>query len=225
MNLTEKQKSFLDYLKEYVSREGGAPSLRRAAADLGVSHNAVAQLLAQLEKKGVVERQGRYSRTIRLTPPGSARPSLKSAIRPAARPDRSAGRELPIVGQITAGMPMYAQQEWDGSVIVDSRLFRGDNLFCLRIKGDSMRDAGIFDRDLVVCEPRQYAENGEVVAVLVHGEEATVKRFFLKTDCVELHPENDAYPVTRYRFNELLVQGKVVGVVRGSHPLFSAQAY
>lgn len=217
MKLTEKQKSFLDYLKEYFAREGGAPSLRRAAADLGVSHTAIAQLLAQLEKKGVVERQGRYSRTIRLTPTDS--------VRPAARQDRYAGRELPIVGQITAGMPMYAQQEWDGSVIVDSQLFRGDNLFCLRIKGDSMRDAGIFDSDLVVCEPRQYAENGEVVAVLVHGEEATVKRFFLKTDCVELHPENDAYPVTRYRFNELLVQGKVVGVVRGSHPLFSAEAY
>ena len=121
MKLTEKQKSFLDYLKEYFSREGGAPSLRRAAADLGVSHTAIAQLLAQLEKKGVVEREGRYSRTIRLTPTDS--------VRSAVRQDRYAGRELPIVGQITAGMPMYAQQEWDGSVIVDGRLFRGDNLF------------------------------------------------------------------------------------------------
>lgn len=217
MKLTEKQEGFLDYLKEYFGREGRAPSLRGAAADLGVSHTAVAQLLAQLEKKGVVEREGRYSRTIRLTSPG--------ATRPAAERDRYAGpgRELPIVGQVTAGMPMYAQQEWDGSVIVDDRLFRGDNLFCLRIKGDSMRDAGIFDGDLVICEPRQYAESGEVVAVLIHNEEATVKRFFLKTDCVELHPENDAYSIMRYRFNELLVQGKVVGVVRGSHPLFSAE--
>ncbi len=219
MKLTEKQEGFLGYLKEYFGREGRAPSLRGAAADLGVSHTAVAQLLAQLEKKGVVEREGRYSRTIRLTYPG--------AVRPAAERDRHAGpgRELPIVGQVTAGMPMYAQQEWDGSVIVDGRLFRGDNLFCLRIKGDSMRDAGIFDGDLVICEPRQYAESGEVVAVLIHNEEATVKRFFLKTDCVELHPENDAYSIMRYRFNELLVQGKVVGVVRGSHPLFSAETY
>ena len=213
MRLTEKQERFLNYLRDYVSREGQAPSLRGAAADLGVSHTAVAQLLAQLEKKGVVEREGRYSRSIRLRSPA------------ADRAKRAAGRELPIVGQVTAGMPMYAQQEWDGSVIVDGRLFRGDNLFCLRIKGDSMRDAGILDADLVICEPRQYAENGEIVAVLIHNEEATVKRFFLKSDGVELRPENDAYPVMRYRFNELLVQGKVVGVVRGSHPLFSAAPY
>ncbi|MEE4164995.1 MAG: transcriptional repressor LexA [Desulfocapsaceae bacterium] len=213
MNLTKKQQRFLDYLKNHFSREGQAPSLRAAAADLGVSHTAVAQLLAQLEKKGVVEREGRYSRSIRLTSPV------------ADRAERSVGREVPVIGQVTAGMPMYAQQEWDGSVIVDGRLFRGDNLFCLRIKGDSMCAAGIFDGDLAICEPRQYAENGEVVAVLIHNEEATVKRFFLKSDCVELRPENDAYPIMQYRFNELLVQGKVVGVVRGPHPLFSAAPY
>ena len=91
--------------------------------------------------------------------------------------ERGSGRELPIIGQITAGLPMYAQQEWDGSVVVDERLFRGENLFCLRISGDSMRNAGIFDKDLVVCEPRQYAENGEIVAVLIQNEEATVRAF------------------------------------------------
>ena len=77
-----------------------------------------------------------------------------------------------------------------------------------------MRNAGILDGDLVVCEPRQYAENGEIVAVLLHGEEATVKRFFLHGDHIELRPENEAYAVRRYPFGELLVQGKVVGVLR-----------
>ena len=210
MDLTAKQNNFLDYLRDYVSREGKTPSLRAAATELGISHTAVAQLLAQLEKKGVVEREGRYSRTIRLT------------ARNVEKVKHRNGRELPIVGQITAGMPMYAQQEWDGTVIVDQHLFRGENLFCLRVSGDSMRDAGIMDGDLAVCEPRQYAENGEIVAVLLHGEEATVKRFFLTSDCVELHPENSDYPVMRYRFNELLVQGKVIGIVRGPSPLFSS---
>ncbi|MBT8361146.1 MAG: repressor LexA, partial [Deltaproteobacteria bacterium] len=121
----------------------------------------------------------------------------------------------------TAGLPMYAQQEWDGTVIVDKDLFGGDNLFCLRIKGESMCDAGILNGDLVICEPRQYAENGEIVAVLINNEEATVKRFFLKSECIELHPENETYPVMSYSFSELLVQGKVVGVVRGAHPTFS----
>lgn len=209
MQLTEKQRGFLDYLKKQLGREGKIPSLRQAAKDLGVSHTAVAQLLSQLEKKGLLEREGRYSRSIRLTP-------VKDS-----RPERAQGREVPIIGQITAGMPMYAQQEWDGTVIVDKNLFRGDNLFCLRIKGESMRNAGILNGDLVICEPRQYAENGEIVAVLINNEEASVKRFFLKSDYIELHPENETYPVMRYSFSELLVQGKVVGVVRGAHPTFS----
>jgi repressor LexA len=209
MQLTEKQQGFLDYLKKQLGSEGKIPSLRQAAKDLGVSHTAVAQLLSQLEKKGLLEREGRYSRSIRLTP-------VKDS-----RPERAQGREVPIIGQITAGLPMYAQQEWDGTVIVDKNLFSGDNLFCLRIKGDSMCDAGILNGDLVICEPRQYAENGEIVAVLINNEEATVKRFFLKPECIELHPENKTYPVMSYRFSELLVQGKVVGVVRGAHSTFS----
>lgn len=207
--LTEKQQGFLDYLKNRLRRDGVMPSLRQSAKDLGISHTAVAQLLGHLEKKGILEREGRYSRTIRLLPPAKN------------RPERARGRELPVIGQITAGMPMYAQQEWDGSVIVDAELFGGENLFCLRISGDSMRDAGILDRDLVICEPRQYARNKEIVAVLIHNEEATVKRFVLQPDGIELHPENELYPVMHYDFSEVLVQGKVIGVIRGAHPSFS----
>ena len=195
--LTEKQQDFFAYLKRRLRDEGQLPSLRQAAKELAISHNAVAQLLAQLEKKGLVAREGRYSRTLRLLPEDS-------------RPERSLGRELPIIGRVTAGMPMYAQQEW-----------AGESLFCLRISGESMCGAGIFDGDLAICEPRQYAENGEIVAVLLHQEEATVKRFFLRPDCIELHPENSDYPVMHYGFSEVLVQGKVVGIVRGPHPSFS----
>ena len=208
--LTEKQQDFFDYLKRRLRNKGQLPSLRQAARELSISHNAVAQLLAQLEKKGLVAREGRYSRTLRLLPEDD-------------RPERSLGRELPIIGRVTAGLPMYAQQEWAGSVVVDDKMFGGESLFCLRISGESMRDAGIFDGDLVICEPRQYAENGEIVAVLLHQEEATVKRFFLRSDCIELHPENSDYSVMRYGFSEVLVQGKVVGIVRGPHASFSRQ--
>lgn len=213
MELTSRQQRFYDYLAERISEDGRAPSLREAAADLGVSHNAVAQLIGQLEKKGVLEREGHYSRHIRLLPAGesSREEEGETCLR---------GREVPIIGQVTAGLPMYAQQEWEGTVVVDGQLFPGDNLFCLRIKGDSMRNAGIFNGDLVICEPRQYAENGEIVAVLVQGEEATVKRFYLRRDHIELRPENEDYPVLRYQFSELLVQGKVVGVVRGDNGIF-----
>ena len=150
----------------------------------------------------MIEREGRYSRSIRILP------------QQAGTDTSSRVRELPVVGQITAGLPMYAQQEWDGSVMVDGELFPGKNLFCLRIQGQSMQDAGILDGDLVVCEPRQYAENGEIVAVLIQGEEATVKRFFLGTDYIELRPENEKFKAIRYPFSDILVQGKVAGVIR-----------
>ena len=212
MDLTGTQQRFFDYLTERIGADGRAPSLREAAADMGVSHTAVAQLISQLEKKGVLEREGRYSRSIRLI--------LGEEDREEDSKEERRSRELPIIGRVTAGLPMYAQQEWDGSVVVDSVLFPGDNLFCLRIQGQSMRDAGILDGDLVICEPRQYAEDGEIVAVLIHGEEATVKRFYLQPDHIELRPENDEYQVMRYQFGELLVQGKIVGVLRGKSSLF-----
>jgi repressor LexA len=109
---------------------------------------------------------------------------------------------------------MYAQADWDGSITVDAEVFRGQNLFALRVRGDSMQGAGILDGDLVICEPRQYAQNGEIVAALIHGEEATVKRFFRRADYIELRPENPGHAPMRYDFGEVLVQGKVIGLQR-----------
>jgi repressor LexA len=200
--LTARQQELLHYLEREIAREGRAPSLREAAADLGVSHAAVAQTLKALERKGVVRREGRYSRNVHLL----------------NRSQETAGvqrwREIPVIGRVTAGLPMYAQQEWDGTLVLDAEGFPGRDLFALRVRGDSMRGVGILEGDLAVCEPRQYAVDGEIVVVLVGGEEATVKRFFRRPDHVELRPENPAYPVMRYGFGEVLVQGKVVGIVR-----------
>lgn len=78
-----------------------------------------------------------------------------------------------------------------------------------------MKGVAILEGDLVICEPRQYAENGEIVVALIHQEDATVKRFFLRQTHIELRPENPAYPPVKYNFDEVLVQGKVVGVQRG----------
>jgi repressor LexA len=199
---TPKQKEVLDYLEREIGRTGDAPSLRQAAAELGISHAAVAQLIRALEKKGYLRRDGRYGRRIYLL----------NRAREAAAVQR--WRQVPIIGRITAGLPLYAQQEWDGTLVVDRAVFRGENLFALRVSGDSMKDAGILDGDLAVCEPRQYAENGEIVAALVGEEEATVKRFFLREDHIELRPENPDYAPMRHGFGEVLVQGKVVGIQR-----------
>ena len=200
--LTPVQQRLLDYLQRKIAADGRAPSLREAAADLKVSHAAVARTLRVLESKELLKREGRYGRTIYLL----------NRAREASALHR--GRDVPIVGRIAAGLPMYAQPDWDGSVTVDAEIFRGRNLFALRVRGDSMQGAGILDGDLVICEPRQYAQDGEIVVALIHGEEATVKRFFRRTDHIELHPENPTHALRRYGFGEVLVQGKVVGVVR-----------
>jgi len=201
--LTPKQQRFRDYLEHEIVRTGRTPSLRQAAAKMGVSHAAVSQLVKTLEAKGVIKRDGRYSRTIHLL----------------NRTRETAGvmrwTEVPVVGNIAAGLPLYAQQEWDGSLVVDATLYSGSNLFGLRVEGDSMKNAAILDGDLVICEPRQYAENGEIVVALIRQEEATVKRFFRQERHIELRSENPAYPPMTFSFSDVLVQGKVIGVQRG----------
>ena len=199
--LTRRQREFFDYLQSRMEAGQDAPSLRAAAEELGVSHTAVAGLLQTLQDKGWLRREGRYSRSLVLLDPGT--------------PDPGGVRAVPIIGRVAAGLPLYAQQEWAGSVLVDSTVFRGDNLFALRVQGDSMRDAGILEGDLAICEPRQFATNGEIVVALIGGEEATVKRFFYRGDHIELRPENDRHPVQTYTLGEVLIQGKVIGIQRG----------
>ena len=201
--LTAKQQRVLDYLRHEITTSGQAPSLRQAAADLGVSHAAIAQILKALEEKGYLKREGRYSRTVHLL--NRARETSAS----------QRWREVPVIGRVTAGLPMYAQTEWDGSTVLDAAVFRGQNLFALRVKGQSMKNVGILDGDLAICEPRQYAQNGEIVVALINNEEATVKRFFLRKKYIELRPENTAFAPMRYGFDEVLVQGKVIGIQRG----------
>ena len=199
--LTRRQREFFDYLRSRMEAGQDAPSLRAAAEELGVSHTAVAGLLQTLQDKGWLRREGRYSRSLVLLDPGT--------------PDPGGVRAVPIIGRVAAGLPLYAQQELAGSVLVDSTVFRGDNLFALRVQGDSMRDAGILEGDLAICEPRQFATNGEIVVALIGGEEATVKRFFYRGDHIELRPENDRHPVQTYTLGEVLIQGKVIGIQRG----------
>jgi repressor LexA len=201
--ITQKQQRLLDYLQRSITQRGTPPSLRRAALDLGISHAAVAQMLKALEEKGYVKREGRYSRTLHLL----------NRVREAAAVQR--WREIPIIGRIRAGLPMYAQQEWDGTMVLDAAVYRGPNIFALRVMGDSMKNIGILDGDLAICEPRQYARNREIVVALINGEEATVKRFFLHGDHIELCPENERYPTMRYGFGDVLIQGRVIGIQRG----------
>lgn len=201
--LTPKQQAFLNYLKKQIAKHGKAPSLRQAAADMGISHAAISQFVKALEGKGFIKREGRYSRTIHLL----NRSGETSGV--------TRWREIPIIGTIAAGLPLYAQQEWDGTVVVDTTLYTGMNLFALKIKGHSMKNAAILNGDIVICEPRQFAENGEIIAALINNEEATVKRFYRRKNHIELRPANPSYKTMTYPFSDVLIQGKVIGVQRG----------
>lgn len=203
--LTKRQHDFLKYLKKTIAREGNAPSLRVAAEALGVSHMAVAQQIRTLEAKGYIRRERRYGRAIHLVE-GAFMDGGEAAGR---------GRVVPIVGKIAAGLPLYAQQEWAGQIVVDGSHYAATALFALRVQGDSMVQAGILDGDLVICEPRQFAVNGEIVVALVRGEEATVKRFFQQKERIELRPANDALATLFFDPGEVLIQGKVIGLHRG----------
>ncbi|WP_267927334.1 transcriptional repressor LexA [Desulfolithobacter dissulfuricans] len=199
--LSSRQQQLLEYLRRTIRETGIPPTLRQAGEALGISHTAVSNGLRVLEEKGYIRRRGQSSRAISLVEPVG---ELSGT-----------GRKVPVIGRIAAGLPLYAQQEWDGYLVVDPRIYRGDNLFALRIQGDSMRDAGILDGDLAICEPRQFAENGEIVVALVDNEEATVKRFWYHGDHIELRPENPAYQPLRCQLGEVLIQGKVIGIHRG----------
>ena len=205
--LTPRQEEFFAYLQERHTG-GGIPSLRQVATDLGVSHSAVAALLHSLQTKGWIRREGRYSRNIVLL--AKSKKELPQG-----------GRLVPIIGRVAAGLPLYAQQEWAGEILVDGRIYRGENLFALRVSGDSMRNAGILAGDIALCEPRQFASNGEIVVALIGNEEATVKRFYYLGDAIELRPENDRFPVLRYGLGEVLIQGKVIGVQRSPEVMAS----
>ena len=203
MELTKKQKKLLFYIIDYKQQHQETPSLRKCAADMGVTHAAIAQLIKTIEQKGAIKRHGRYGRSISVN---------KEIEREQQRHFNAVS--IPIIGDIIAGLPLYAQQSWAGSICVDAEQFQGENLFALTIKGDSMKDAAILDGDLVVCKPRQFAENGEIIVALIHNEEATVKRFFRLKNQIELRPENDKFKSKLYSFDDVLIQGKIVGVIR-----------
>ncbi len=200
--LTGKQIKILDYFKKKIEENSVSPSLRMAASELGISHAAVAQTLKTLEEREYIKRKGRYSRIIHILDDTGDLHIVQRQ------------KQVPVIGDITAGIPMYAQQEWDGQILVDAKIYPGKNLFALKINGNSMKNAGILDRDFAICKPRQYALDREIVVALINNEEATVKRFFLHQECVELRPENSRYCSQKYSFDDVLIQGKVIGIIR-----------
>jgi repressor LexA len=205
--LTGRQQEIWQFLVDYVGRHGYPPTVREIGATVGLaSPSTVHAHLANLERAGYLKRDPTKPRALELLRDRPTGDGVEAA----------EVHKLPLLGSIAAGAPLLAEQNVDDYLAVPEPLSRGGEEFLLRIRGDSMIDAGILDGDIVVVRRSQDARNGDIVAALVGDDEsaneATVKRFFREGNRVRLQPENDALEPIYSPFVQIL--GKVVGVFR-----------
>jgi repressor LexA len=197
-DLTKRQQEIFDFIKKYSAKYGYPPTVRDIGKAVGLaSSSTVHAHLANLEKSGLLRRDPSKPRAIELLV-GRA----KKAIRP---------QGLPLVGQVAAGQPILAEENIEEYLEVPDMIGGEDGDYVLRVRGESMKDAGILEDDFVVVRPADDAGDGEIVVALI-GEDATVKRYFREADHVRLQPENEAMEPIRTTEAKLL--GRVVGVFR-----------
>jgi repressor LexA len=205
--LTERQRQILDFLTSYLDAHGYPPTVREIGEAVGLaSPSTVHAHLANLERAGLIKRDPTKPRALELTD------------RVRSQPAEDVHR-LPLVGEIAAGSPLLADQNIQEHLAVPDMLARGDGEeFLLRVKGDSMINAGILDGDIVVVHRQSDARNGEIVVALAGQDEradeaeATVKRFFREGGRVRLQPENDSLDPIYAEYVQIL--GAVTGVFR-----------
>jgi len=205
MDLTKRQQEIFDFIGKYSAKYGYPPTVRDIGKAVGLaSSSTVHAHLANLEKIGLLRRDPSKPRAIELLDRavGSAVDSVRGIVR---------GEGLPLLGSVAAGQPMLAEENIEEYVPVPDIAGGSAGEYLLRIKGESMKDAGIIDGDYVVVHPQETARDGEVVVALL-GEDATVKRFFKESDHVRLQPENETMQPIRSK--EVKVLGKVVGLLR-----------
>ena len=207
-DLTKRQQEIFDFIKRYSASHGYPPTVRDIGKAVGLaSSSTVHAHLANLEKVGLLRRDPSKPRAIELLDKvGSTATSALDAVKSAVMPCG-----LPLVGHVAAGQPLLAEENIEEYVQIPEIAGGEEGEYLLRVRGDSMNNAGILPDDVVVVRKQDTAEDGEIVVALV-GEEATVKRFFREDDHVRLQPENEALEPIRSR--EVNVLGRVVGVMR-----------
>ncbi|MCX8027649.1 MAG: transcriptional repressor LexA [Thermodesulfovibrionales bacterium] len=195
-SLTPRQSDILEFLKDYTSRHGYPPTISDISQHFGFYQGAAKGHLLSLQKKGYIRINPNKSRGIEILGLG-----IKEAL------------AVPVLGKIRAGEPIYTVEEIDSHIYVDKSLFPCQNPFSLRVTGDSMRDVGILEGDFVIVNPQKVVQNGDIAVVLI-GEEATIKRVFLQAEDIILKPENKDMQPKRYKTQDITLLGKVVGVIR-----------
>jgi repressor LexA len=204
--LTERQRQILDFVTKYADAHGYPPTVREIGEAVGLaSPSTVHAHLANLERAGFLKRDPTKPRAIELRREPRAPAVADSEV-----------HKLPLVGEVAAGGPLLAEENIEDYVAVPEPLSRGGEEFLLRVKGDSMVDAGILDGDIAVVQRQQDARDGDIVVALAgddeSADEATMKRFFNEDGRIRLQPENEALEPIYAAHVQIL--GKVIGVFR-----------
>ena len=197
--LTKRQREILTYVMTNMQQRGYPPSVREIGTALGLtSSSTVHSHLTALEKKGFIHRDPSKPRAIEILKDGASQPPKRVV-------------NVPVLGRIAAGQPLLAEENVEDVFPLPRDLIREDAAFILRVRGDSMIEAGILDGDYLVIRQQATANNGDIVAALM-GEEATVKRFYRERDHIRLQPENRTMSPILTR--DATILGKVVALIR-----------
>jgi repressor LexA len=208
--LTDRQEEILTFIKQFTLDSGYPPTLREIGKHFQISSTfGVKRHLEALVKKGFINIESNASRGISLV-----RRNSEDLIDRSIRDD-DVFVKIPVIGRVAAGIPINAVENLEGSLVVDpSFLKKAEDAFALRVKGDSMINAGINDKDLVIVSPKEQAKNGDIVVAMLN-DEATVKKFEFINNKIRLIAENNAYlPIEVKNEDDFKLIGKVKGVVR-----------
>jgi repressor LexA len=205
-DLTTVQSRILDFITQTIRERDRSPTIREIGEQFGIaSTNGVRYHLSALEEKGYIKREPGISRGIvwrEHHPRGAARGATRSGV------------EIPLLGHVAAGRPILAVENVEGVLAVDEMFAGSKDCFALRVRGDSMKDAGIMSGDVVIVSPQPSARSGEIVVALL-DDEATVKRYVSQRGNAVLRAANPAYEdIELARRNDARVLGKVVGLMR-----------
>jgi len=195
--LTKRQKEVLDFIRRFIDAHAYPPTIRETASHFGISVKGAHDHVKALEKKGMLRCDLNRSRTIEVLSKSEEKETFL---------------KIPVLGNVAAGQPLFAEENLDGYMTVPSNLLGKGTYFALNVHGDSMQDAGIFDGDMAIINHQDAANNGDIVVAMINDEAVTLKRFYREKNRIKLKAENPVYPPI-YTQN-LRILGKLSCIIR-----------
>ena len=191
MKRNDRSEEIFDFMQKFTAENGYSPTVREICEACDVKSTATAfTYMNSLVERGLINKAGNRNRAV----------SLKQGV-----------INVPLIGTVAAGQPIFATENYDGVYSIPSNFFTGEDLFMLNVHGDSMINIGMYEGDKIIVRKQESADNGDIVVALV-DDSATVKRFFKRNGKIILHPEND--DMEDFIFDDVRILGKVVGLMR-----------